>query len=302
VIFVQLLNAFVLWIYAGIAMMPGITIYATMMSWVYLNEQSGQIDDSSTEVVSWVLGLVYLAAFLLFSWRHHHVKFDQATFGFIVVANAFSTMLIMAAVMQSMIKNLNWLHLTAGFNLILPVVLNLCIPNISALWVIMNPVRLLLHVLFLPTMQGYFLTLSIARTYDLSWGNRAGIGSEVEELKSKAKLWAFIQAVFNTALPIFLFIYQDSEVHNILLISLFVSFIAPITLISIGSIVELLGCMGNGILVLAAVPIVLCNGPLESSCGVESLPLAVQIVGTVMLVLVLKSFLANCTGIPKRFL
>merc|ERR1712241_1447996 len=95
-------------------------------------------------------------------------------------------------------------------------ILNLCIPNISALWVILNPIRLMLHILFLPTMQGYFLTLSIARTHDLSWGNRAGIGQEESHLRSKSHRMMVVQVMCNTALVVlFLSLFvTNKELHG----------------------------------------------------------------------------------------
>jgi len=201
-----------------------------------------------------------------------------------------------------MFNGLNYLHLTAMFNLILPVILNLCIPNVSALWVILNPIRFLLHVLFLPTMQGYFLTLAIARTYDLSWGNRAGIGEEVEELKAKSALWAFVQCALNAALPFFLYTYRLSDAHDILLGALWFAFVTPMTLISIGSVFELLGRLGMACLVVASVPLALCNGPLMSTCDIGGLSLGAQVVAVVVLVLVFKSFMDHFSRIPKRFL
>merc|ERR1712012_764097 len=97
------------------------------------------------------------------------------------------------------------IHFAALFNLVMPIVLNLCIPSRAALLTLINPVKIVLHVLFLPTMQGYFLTLSIARTHDLSWGNRAGIGQEENHLRSKSRCIMICQILCNTVLVFGLF-------------------------------------------------------------------------------------------------
>merc|ERR1712137_361605 len=79
----------------------------------------------------------------------------------------------------------------------LPVVLNAFVPDFTALCTLINPINLLVYLLFLPTMQGYFLTLSLARTFDLSWGNRSGVGGEIESLKSQSQTMMVLMVVFN---------------------------------------------------------------------------------------------------------
>merc|ERR1711957_1153001 len=115
-------------------------------------------------------------------------------------------------------------------------------------------------------------------------------------------LWAFVQCALNAAFPFFLYTYRLSDAHDILLGALWFAFITPMTLISIGSIFELLGRVGLACLALGSIPLALCNGPLTSTCGIGGMSMGAQVVVVVVLVLVFKSFMDHCSWIPKRFL
>ena len=69
--------------------------------------------------------------------------------------------------------------------MVVPVLLNLFIPNFESLKHLLHPLRVAVFFLFMPTMQSNFLTLAIARTFDLSWGNRDGIGAKQDCLKNQ---------------------------------------------------------------------------------------------------------------------
>lgn len=267
------------------------------MAWNFLWTEPGE-RNVPTLALAGMIALVYWLAFVGFAWRHHHVKFDQVAFGFITILNALATALIMTGVTVSAVRDFGYIHFAAMFNLCMPILLNLFIPSKAAVLTLINPFKLVLHMLFLPTMQAYFLTLSIARTHDLSWGNRAGIGQEENHLRSKSRCIMITQIICNTGLVVlYLGLFMiDETIHFYFLAGLAVLFLAPMTVISVGSMVELMGRIGLSILIPFSILVALCNR-FSDDIGVSSLrkvPIFLQVPIVICLTLVTKVLLERC--------
>merc|ERR1712137_77179 len=122
----------------------------------------------------------------------------------------------------------------------LPVVLNAFVPDFTALCTLINPINLLVYLLFLPTMQGYFLTLSMARTFDLSWGNRSGVGGEIESLKVQSQSMMVLAIALNLVILITLSDTTTSaqQTEDIVLA---IFMLAPMAVISFFSAMQAVG-------------------------------------------------------------
>merc|ERR1712166_1473962 len=155
--------------------------------------------------------------------------------------NAVAMAVMIVAMVLSSIQALSTVQWFSFVYLVAPVVLNLFIPNFTSLTYLLNPLRVLVFYLFLPTMQGFFLTLAIARTFDLSWGNRAGIGGEQENLKKESQNLMLLQWITNLVLLVFFFSFRTVNWFQYTQIALMVVLLAPMSILSLGSVIQELG-------------------------------------------------------------
>jgi len=209
--------------------------------------------------------IVYFLMYLGFVVRHHFVPFDPRFFSLVTAMNAVAALLMIVALVQALIYEHGWIQWVALTYLLLPMLLNAFVPDVQALCTIMNPVNLLVYLLFLPTMQGYFLTLSIARTFDLSWGNRSGVGGEIEGLKSQAQTMIVLMVVFNLVVlcTINNTTYEIQTLENIILA---VFMLMPTAVISFFSAMQAVGGIYFWIALLFEMCfLVLCNYDLENT-------------------------------------
>jgi len=90
----------------------------------------------------------------------------------------------------------------------------------------------------MPTMQGYFLTLAIARTFDLRWGNRAGVGMVVDKLRSISQEYMAIQWFLNGIMVFLAVVFHQHRWFNA---ALGLCLLSPTALICMGSLCHILG-------------------------------------------------------------
>lgn len=185
--------------------------------------------------------------------------------------------------------------------LIAPVMLNLFIPNFTSLTYLLNPLRVLAFYLFLPTMQGFFLTLAIARTFDLSWGNRAGIGAEQEDLKKESQTLMLIQWVCNLVLLVFFFSFANTDWIFWAQLALVVFLLLPMSLLTLGSVIQELGFFWSFLGVALGTCVVLGDhGYLgkEVDSFLSDIPIVragwFQATIVILLLIVLKTFFTHC--------
>jgi cellulose synthase/poly-beta-1,6-N-acetylglucosamine synthase-like glycosyltransferase len=231
--FLQFFNCLMLGIYAGIAIGPAMYIYIFTKSMRNLVQ-----DDSQHE--SYIIGVVMFAIYLLFQWRHHFVPFDMLVFAGVTVTNAVAALVTIFEFFRSNFEEVSWCHYVGYFNIFLPIVLNMMIPDFYSLTTLLNPFNWLSYMAFMPTMQGYFLSLAVARTYDLSWGNRDGIGQAEEGLRQSSAAFIVIQNILNFAVLILTF-HFDSKMEKVTQIVLAVAACLPIVLISLFSVLQAFG-------------------------------------------------------------
>merc|ERR1712176_569405 len=193
--------------YVGIAIGPALYAYGFCEALRYLGSSGPSLfsrDSMETSEISWgfegmliAIATTYYAMLVIFSVVHHRERFDGRLFALAGVMNTVAMAVMITAMVLSSIQALSAVQWFSFVYLVAPVVLNLFIPNFTSLVYLLNPLRVLVFYLFLPTMQGFFLTLSIARTFDLSWGNRAGIGAEQENLKKQSQTLIVFQLLGN---------------------------------------------------------------------------------------------------------
>lgn len=111
--------------------------------------------------------------------------------------NATMALTILVALGVSLCKGGNWLPYIGMAYVVFPVFLNIMVPNWKAVRGLLNPFRMITSLLMQPTFQGYFLAYAVARTYDLRWGNRAGVGEESKEGKNGTRGLVVIQNTLN---------------------------------------------------------------------------------------------------------
>eukprot|EP00929_Paragymnodinium_shiwhaense_P058309 TRINITY_DN2918_c1_g1_i1.p1 TRINITY_DN2918_c1_g1~~TRINITY_DN2918_c1_g1_i1.p1 ORF type:complete len:752 (+),score=114.19 TRINITY_DN2918_c1_g1_i1:87-2342(+) len=255
--FIQFLNYFMLAIYAGIALGPGVYAYLTATAMRYL--LNAQTEDSH-RIFTLAIGVIMYATYAAFQWRHHFVPYCPIAFTGATLVNGAAALVVVSGLAVSLVSSIkhgqhNWLQYAGVFYLLMPIFLNAMIPDLRALCVLINPVNFVAYLTFMPTMQGYFLSLAIARTFDLSWGNRAGIGAESDNLKADSKALIIGQNVVNAVLMGLTF-HFNSTLTFPMEIFLTVVLMTPTVLISCFSMIQALGipaCLITIILEAAAI-------------------------------------------------
>jgi len=247
----------------GISIGPALYTYGGKVSFTYIMNA----DDNSPifEHFGLAFSLLYFLMYLGFVVRHHYVPYDPRLFGLVCAMNAAAALLMIIALVEALIKTHGWVQWIAVTYLVLPMILNAFVPDLKPLTIIMNPMNLLVYLLFLPTMQGYFLTLALARTFDLSWGNRSGVGGEIESLKIQSQSVIVLMVVFNLVVlaTIDNTTYDIQKVENIVL-SVFM--LGPTAVISFFSAMQAVGAVYFWIaLLFESFFLFLCNYDLEES-------------------------------------
>jgi len=187
------------------------------------------------------IAAVYFAVLVAFSIVHHRDRYDPRMFILSGVMNTVAMAVMLTAMVLSSIEALSTVQWFSFVYIAAPILLNLFIPNFTSLTYLLNPLRVIVFYLFLPTMQGFFLTLAIARTFDLSWGNRAGIGGEQDNLKKESQSLMLLQWVCNLVLLVFFFGFSTVEWFQYAQIALMVFLLTPMTILTMGSVVQELG-------------------------------------------------------------
>lgn len=275
-----------LFMYAGIAIGPALYAYAFCEGLKYLRAFDGSLpfwntyspteiingtvvnlinvtSSPSTEISSsfetMLIGIAvfYYFAFVAFSIAHHLDRYDARLFAACGIMNTVAMTVTISAMILSSLEELTIVQWFSFVYLIAPVLLNLFIPNFMSLTYLLNPFRVLAFYLFLPTMQGFFLTLSIARTFDLSWGNRAGIGGEQDDLKKEAQTLMILQWIANLVLLVFLFGFNEAEWFVYVQYALVAFLLLPMSILTAGSLRQELGKFWSMLLLLLATAVVL---------------------------------------------
>jgi len=231
------LNYLMLMIYAGIAMGPAICTTLGVRSMRYLMHAHAH-DEHYVYFIS--LGALSFAMYVVFQWRHHFVPYDAVAFTAATMLNGTMTVATLVAMALAMIWEPNWVQWWGLFYVVFPVMLNAFIPDFQALKMLINPFNWIAYIAFMPTMQGYFLSLAIARTFDLSWGNRAGVGEEAENLKVESRSLIVLQNVLNL-IVLGLTFHFGSDLTTRIEIILAVLLLAPMVLIGTFSALQALG-------------------------------------------------------------
>jgi cellulose synthase/poly-beta-1,6-N-acetylglucosamine synthase-like glycosyltransferase len=250
--FLQVLNYLMLWIYLGIGLGPALYAYLSVSSFRYLLHTQIEHDHY---VFSITFGVLMFAVYLGFQWRHHFVPFDATFFMAASVLNAAAAAVILIALIIAIVVDRSWMQWAGLFYVFLPILLNAMIPDFSALKILLNPVNWIAYMLFMPTMQGYFLSLAIARTFDLSWGNRAGVGQESEALKNESRALIVAQNVLNVVLMGLTF-HFNSELTKPVDYVLGSMMLTPTVLISVFSMIQALGWTALVVIIILESPIV----------------------------------------------
>jgi len=237
-----------LFMYVGIAIGPALYAYGFCEALRYLREvtladaASASDSNGTFEVMLICIAVAYYVVLVIFSLGHHRERFDARLFALAGIMNTIAIAFMIVAMVVSSVQQLSTVQWFSFVYLVAPIVLNLLIPNFTSLTYLLNPLRVLVFYLFLPTMQGFFLTLSIARTFDLSWGNRAGIGAEQESLKKGTQTMMMVQCLCNLFLLVFFFAFRVTTWFLWAQIGLMVFLLAPMSILTVGSIIQEFGC------------------------------------------------------------
>lgn len=229
----RVLIALMFLIYLGIALAPMLYIYGMCVSLRYL---------MFSDFLSFVAApAVYSLAYLLFAVRHHYVKFDRPLFYVCGFLNACAAGIMSIAIAYDLRDGGRWISWAALSCLVLPVLLNLAIPDVrTACWLLFPPV-VVLYVLFMPTMIGYFFTVAMARTHDLSWGNR-DVGAEETSLRHTSLAIMSLQIALNIFMLLATLSLHVRDINSSLMNEvLFIFLMSPTVLISLVSMLQLLG-------------------------------------------------------------
>jgi len=189
---VWFLTMLMLWIYVGIAVGPALYIFGGIAALRYL------MDDYTGNLMFVALAIGYSLVYVAFTVRHHYVSYDARMFCLVIVANSAASGAMLAGIVTQWVRrDVGWAQWLGVFYVVLPILLNFLIPDWTSLRSLINPANILQYMLFMPTMQGCFLSLAIARTFDLSWGNRGGVGHENEKIKVESQSLMIIQGMLN---------------------------------------------------------------------------------------------------------
>eukprot|EP00931_Biecheleriopsis_adriatica_P117556 TRINITY_DN9305_c0_g1_i1.p1 TRINITY_DN9305_c0_g1~~TRINITY_DN9305_c0_g1_i1.p1 ORF type:complete len:754 (+),score=94.49 TRINITY_DN9305_c0_g1_i1:80-2263(+) len=247
--FIQLLNLLLLLIYVGIAIGPAIYAHLTVESVKYLLKESG---DEHKLLCLLLYGTMF-AVYIAFQWRHRFVSYDVVAFACVATINACAAIVVLSALLLAVVREHTWVQWVGLFYTGFPILLNAMIPDTQALCTLINPLNWLAFMLFMPTMQGYFFSLAIARTFDLSWGNRDS-GNVNESLKPTSTAMIIIQNILNLFIMIVMYDYDPHEA-TYTDVALVIFAMLPTVVIGIFSVVQALGWF-------ALVATILVEGPI----------------------------------------
>jgi len=264
--FQRFLNFLMLWTYLGTFISPAVYIYLFHQSVAYLLPQVAWL--------AFVSSPLMFARYVAFQWRHFFVDFDMLAFSAVATMNAVTALTILVALGVSLCSSSNWLPYIGVAYVVFPVFLNLLVPNGRAVLGLINPFRMIVNLLMQPTFQGYFLAYAVARTYDLRWGNRDGVGEQLAEGKSQTKALIIIQNVLNLVVLTLLIIFHATcpQIQNlggltvvefILALVLFL----PSLFIALCSFIQAFGRRASTawVLLSSALPVVQANSSLDIS-------------------------------------
>jgi len=303
-------------IYAGIAVGPSLYAYGICEALQYLwtcqpnlaldSTDSNTVQTSPPAIFQAVLfgiAALYFLSFVLFSVRHHRSAFDPRLFALCGFLNAVAMAIMMWALVLSTIEGLSVVQWFGFVYLVVPILLNLFIPNFESLKHLLHPLRVVVFFLFMPTMQGNFLTLAIARTFDLSWGNRDGIGGKEDCLKNQTYSYMILQWLANGVLLVLLFSFDNSAWLWFIQLALAIVLLTPTMLLSLGSAMQLLGIPFVALGMIMGACLILCRvgwvdsvlfggdqiiAPVLTTSPIFHMPV-LQVTGVLLLLIGLKS-------------
>jgi len=108
------------------------------------------------------------------------------------------------------------------------------------------------------------MTMAIARSFDLSWGNRGGVGGEVEVLKVRSQAMMMATCIVNGLILVFLF--YSSNIQTRADIFLLVFLLAPVGFIGFFSAVQASGLWISSVAVIWLVNFFVLNEWYSSIC------------------------------------
>ena len=256
--FIRFLMFLMVLVYVGIACGPAFYMYGGVVSFFYVTEQD------FNSLFAFGACAFCASCYAIFFARHHVVAYDPRAFALVAAVNTVTALLMLVALCKALVITHSWVQWTALMYFMLPIMLNALIPDFTALATIMNPLNLVVYLLFMPTMQGYFMTMAIARSFDLSWGNRGGVGGEVEALKVRSQAMMLATCIINVLILVFLFFSSNIQTRADIFLLMFL--LAPVGFIGFFSALQASGLWISSVAVIWLVIFFVLNVWYSSIC------------------------------------